>query len=218
MKVCVIVGMGPGLSLGVAKRFGREGFAIAMLARRAQVLAQQKAALSAASITAEGFAADAGDAVSLAAALDRVAAEMGPIDVLVYNAAAVRYKPLSELTVDELIADFRVNVAGALAAAQKVIPSMRARGAGTVLFTGGGFALAPVPAMAALGIGKAGIRNLAMSLHAEHKDAGVHVGTVTICGLVKPGTVFDPDRIADQFWRLHAQEPGRFEAEIQYRG
>lgn len=217
-KVCAIVGMGPGVSLAIGTRFGREGFSIAMLARRAGALAAHQAALAVAGIAAKAFVADAADATALTGALDRVAAEMGPIDVLVYNAAAARHKPLAELSAEELIADFRVNVAGALAAAQKVIPAMRARNAGTVLFTGGGFALAPMPALAALGVGKAGIRSLAQSLHAEHKDAGVHVGTVTICGMVKPGTPFDPDRIAEAFWTMHAQKPGAFEAEIQFRG
>jgi hypothetical protein len=75
-----------------------------------------------------------------------------------------------------------------------------------------------MPAMASLGVGKAGIRNLAFSLFAELKDSGIHAATVTICGLVKPGTAFDPDKIAESYWALHAQPPGAFEREIQIRG
>jgi NAD(P)-dependent dehydrogenase (short-subunit alcohol dehydrogenase family) len=71
--------------------------------------------------------------------------------------------------------------------------------------------------MASLGAGKAALRNLAFSLHADLAPAGIHAGTVTICGTVKPGTAFDPDRIADSFWALHAQPAGSFEREVMVK-
>lgn len=72
--------------------------------------------------------------------------------------------------------------------------------------------------MASLGVGKAGIRNLAFSLFAELKDAGIHAATVTIGGLVKPGTAFDPDQIAEAYWTLHVQPKGSFERELVLQG
>jgi short-subunit dehydrogenase len=95
---------------------------------------------------------------------------------------------------------------------------MQRKGAGTILFTGGGFAFEPLPALASLGVGKAGIRNLAFSLHAQLKDSGVHVATVTICGPVKEGTAFDPERIAQAYWDLHQQPRGSFEREALFKG
>jgi NAD(P)-dependent dehydrogenase (short-subunit alcohol dehydrogenase family) len=115
------------------------------------------------------------------------------------------------------MADLQVSVGGALAAVQAVLPAMRARGRGTLLLTGGGFAFEPMPPMASLGAGKAALRNLAFSLHADLAPAGIHAGTVTICGTVKPGTAFDPDRIADSFWALHAQPAGSFEREVMVK-
>lgn len=218
MSVIAIVGMGPGVSAAVARRFGREGFQVAALARRADMLQAQVDALAGAGVAARGYAADAADGASLAAALAQAEAELGAIDVLVYNAAGVRYKPLAALTADELAADLRVSVCGALTATQAVLPGMRARGRGTLLFTGGGFAFEPMAAMASLGAGKAALRNLAFSLFADLKDSGLHAATVTICGLVKPGTPFDPDRIADSYWSLHAQPAGAFEREALFKG
>jgi hypothetical protein len=75
-----------------------------------------------------------------------------------------------------------------------------------------------LPVMASLGVGKAAIRNLAMSLYADLKDSGIHAAIVTICGSVAPESVFDPDRIAQAYWQLHAQPAGAFEREIQFRG
>ena len=214
MPVIAIVGMGPGVSAAVARRFSREGFKVAAIARRADALKAQTDALPG----AQGYVADADDPASLAAALARVAADHGAPSVLVYNAAAMRYKPLAQLSAEELNADLRISIGGALAAAQAVLPAMREKGAGTLLFTGGGFAFEPMPEMASLGVGKAGIRNLTFSLFAELKEAGIHAATVTIGGLVKPGTAFDPDQIAEAYWTLHAQPQGSFERELILKG
>ena len=217
MPQLFLVGMGPGVSAAVARRFGREGFRVVAIARRADALNAQVQALRADSVDAHAQVGDASDATALAAALGQAAATHGAADTLVYNAAGVRFKPLAELTAAELMADLQVSVGGALAAAQAVLPAMRARGGGTLLFTGGGFAFEPMPAMASLGAGKAALRNLAFSLHAELAPAGIHAGTVTICGMVKHGTAFDPDRIAESFWALHAQPAGAFEREVMFK-
>lgn len=217
-KLLTLVGMGPGVSAAVARRFGREGFKVAAMARRADALKQQTDALATAGIIAQGYAADASDPASLAAAFARITAEHGSTGVLVYNAAGVRYKPLAQLSPEELNADLRISIGGALAAAQAVLPAMREQANGTLLFTGGGFAFEPMAAMASLGVGKAGIRNLAFSLFADLKDSGIHAATVTIGGLVKPGTPFDPDKIAEAYWTLHAQPKGSFEREIVFNG
>jgi NADP-dependent 3-hydroxy acid dehydrogenase YdfG len=210
--------MGPGVSAAVARRFGREGFTVAALARRADTLQKEVDALGAAGVTANAYAADAADPAALTAALERAATAHGGIDVLVYNAAAARYKPLDQLGAEELAADLRVSVVGALAAAQAVLPSMRTRGSGTLLVPGGGVAFEPAPALASLGAGKAALRNLAFSLNAALGEQGIHAATVTIGGIVKPGTPFDPDRIAEAYWTLHAQPRTGWEREIVFRG
>lgn len=217
-KVVAVIGMGPGVSLAVARKFAREGYSVAAVARRADALKEQVDALAGGGATARGYAADSGDPASIAAALSRVATDMGDPDVLVYNAAGVRFKPLAELSAEEFNADLRVSVGGALSASQAVLPAMRKKGQGSLLFTGGGFAFEPMPALASLGVGKAGIRNLAFSLFADLKDSGIHAATVTICGPVKEGTAFDPARIAEAYWTLHAQAPGAFEREIMFKG
>ena len=89
----------------------------------------------------------------------------------------------------------RVNVAAAFAATQTVMAGMRQRGHGTVLFTGGGLALDPTGWLDAssLAIGKAGLRSLALTLNTELAPSRVHVGTVTIAGMIRPGTAFAPE-------------------------
>lgn len=217
-KILVMVGAGPGLGQAVSKRFAREGYSVALVARRAEALAKLEAELKQAGAEARSFTADAGDPASLKDAFARIKQQLGAPEVLVYNAAALGKgaKP-SAVDPQRVMDDFKVNALGALVSAQQVIPDMRAAKRGTILFTGGGLALTPFPDYASLAIGKASIRNLTYSLAAELEPEGIHVATVTVCGFVKPGTHFDPDKIAEEYWRLHAQKPGQFEKEMTYR-
>ena len=215
--LCTIVGAGPGVSLAVARRFGREGFRIALIARRENALADYQVELATAGVESFGFAADAGDARSLRGAFERIANQLGPTAVLVYNVAANAPGSPSTLDGERLVEAFRSNVVGALVASQQVIPQMQTTGSGTMLFTGGGLALSPWPQAAALAVGKAGLRNLVYSLAAELEPAGIHVATVTIAGMVQPGTEFDPERIAEVYWQLHAEPRGQWQREIIFR-
>ena len=215
-NLCVIVGAGSGVSLSVAKRFAREGFELALVARRAEALAEQTAALATSGAWASSYVADAGDPTLLRQAFDRIKTEIGQPAVLIYNAAAIRQGAPSTINPAELEADFRVNVSGALIAAQQVIPAMKAAGQGTILLTGGGLALKPFARYTSLAIGKAGMRILALCLAQELAPANIHAATVTIAGFVKPGTHFDPDLIAESFWTLHSQPKAQWQAEVVY--
>lgn len=215
--LCTIVGAGPSLGMAVARRFAREGFRIALLARRRGALDEYVAQLSDRGTQAYGYVADAADLDSLSQAFEQLHGQLGQVDVLVYNAGIARAIQPAELDVETLVDDFRVNVAGALASAQQVIPYMRERHRGTIIFTGGGMALHPYAQYASLAIGKAGLRCLAFTLGEELEAEGVHVATVTIAGPVQPGTRFDPDRIADCYWALHGQDPVRWQREVIYQ-
>ena len=215
--LCLIVGFGPGNGLALAKAFGREGFQLALLSRDPRKHAALTASLGKENFTTKAFAADAGDQSSLALAMAQAENELGKTGVLIYNAIAPTFLKPTQLTPDQLVADFRVNVAGALTATLAVLPGMKASGCGTILFTGGGWALQPWDGAASPSIGKAGIRSLAYTLAQELSGTGIHVGTVTIAGQVQPGTHFDPDKIAEAYLKLHRQPPGKFETEVIYQ-
>ena len=51
---------------------------------------------------------------------------------------------------------------------------------------------------------------LAAVLHEQLAEDGVHVASVTVVGVIAPGTVLDPDRLADAYWELHAQPRGEW--------
>lgn len=212
-KLIVVVGAGPGVGNHVAKKFGVNNFRVVLVSRNQDTLDQYVKELSSEGIEAYAVAADAASPVSLTKAFDRIKKTYGSTDVLVYNAAILKGGKPTSLTAESLISHYQVDVAGALHSALQVIPDQVKQQAGTILFTGGGLAMYPSAEYAALGIGKAAMRNLAFSLAEELKPQGIFVGTVTIAGAVAPGTHFAPELIADKYWELYEK---REEREIVY--
>lgn len=214
-KLFVIVGMGEGVGLAVSRRFAREGFAIAMIARNEVKLKDFKDTLRAEGYEAEYFIADAVSEESLRAAIVSLQKQLGDPEVLVYNAAIPKMENVLNETVESLTNDFKVNVAGALVATKEVLPAMKAQGKGTILFTGGGFSMYPSPDFASLSIGKAGIRSLAKMLAEALKSDGIRVGTVTICGTVSSvDPKYNPQSIAENYWTFYAAKES--DSEIVY--
>lgn len=214
-KLFTIVGMGDGMGLAITRRFAREGFAIAMIARNPDKLQAFKTTLQAEGYEAHAFVADAGEEAALQSAFAAIQTQLGDSDVLVYNAATPKMASILNETTDTLAIDFKINVAGALTATKAVLPAMQTKGQGTIIFTGGGFALYPSPDFGSLSLGKAGIRSLAKMLAEALKADGIRVSTITICGIVNPeDDKYNPDQIAEAYWKFHSNPAS--ESEVVY--
>ncbi|HJV23682.1 MAG TPA: SDR family NAD(P)-dependent oxidoreductase [Holophagaceae bacterium] len=204
--VLALVGMGPGLGRSLARKWGREGYRLALIGHDSTALGTSVEALRDEGFEARGYAAHAGDRVGLEAAFRELGTELGDPETLIFNASVSHEAPPSELGIGHLESDLRANVTGLLLAIQAVLPSMKAAGRGSLLLTGGGSALKPSATAASLGVGKAAQRSLFLSLAKELEGSALRVGTLTICGFVQPGTPFDPEDLARQMWELHTQD------------
>jgi short-subunit dehydrogenase len=205
-KNIVIVGMGPGLSQAVARRFGREGYQVGMIARSLDKLQELKHALEADGVVAYGSVADASDSHALVKALDVLKASLGSIDALHYNAVDMRMVHILEDDPEALVNGFRTSVVNALVAV-KHLRSELAASKGSVLITGGGSANFPQPEMGTISLGKAGVRNLAFQLNKALKSDGIYVGTLTVSGWIHPdSTTHSPDLLAGKFWQLFTEK------------
>ncbi len=213
----LLVGTGPGIGMSLARRFGREGFEIIMVARSAEKLAGFQKELAAEGIASHSCPADLTDLAGLQSILEKTVAEHGPVDLLHYNASNWRPALIADIGIAGFMDDFKTSVAGVLVAVQAVLPGMKERRGGTIFFTGGGSAFTHTPKLAALGLGKAAMRHFAFSLAEEAKGLGIRVGTVTVCGAVQPGTRFDPSLIADEFWRLFNESEAGFQTEVVWK-
>jgi NAD(P)-dependent dehydrogenase (short-subunit alcohol dehydrogenase family) len=186
-----------------------------MLARRRSALTELEQELSGLGVEASGFECDASSPTSIRAALEAVTAKLGAPEVLIYNASLFREGLPSQVPPETVAADLMIDAVGAVASAQSVLPAMRAAGRGTILITGSGVALEPWAPAFTLGIGKAAVRSFALSLAEEVGPYGVHAATVTIDGVITPGTALDPERIAEAFWAVHTQPQGSWSREVK---
>jgi len=212
MTTLVIVGAGPGLGLAVARRFGREGFAVALIARDATKLDRLAAGLRDDGVTAAGYVADARDRAALTAALDRAAAELGPVEVLQYSPVPARefMKPTLETTADDLVGPLEMSVLGPAAAVRQVLPGMRELGRGTVLFPNGGSAVRPRDAVTGTSVAFAAESAYARLLHDVLRPEGIHVAQLIIpLGIGGGEPDHEPDALAQRLWELHV-ERGEF--------
>ena len=216
MPGAIVIGAGPGIGLSVAKRFANEGLHVGVVARSQGTIDAALSALASSGVETHGVTADAADEEALRAALDELVDRLGVPDALVYNAALIRGDAIGELSVAGHLEAWAVNVVGAITAAAHLLPRMAEAGKGTYIITGG--MREPVPEVTSLSLGKAGVRALTRLLDKQFGPLGVHVATVTVGGIVEPGTAFDPDDIADHYRRLYAQSAEEWEREVVYDG
>lgn len=219
-RVCVVAGVGPGVGLAVARRFGKGGFRLALIARDLGKLSGYVDALRSEGFEATAFPVDLADQEAIRATIGRIEFELGSVRVLVYNAASWIEHSAMSIPAADFAQQLAVSVTGALVSAQSVFPAMKSAGEGTILFTGGGLALKPEygHGVAALTAGKSALRGLTYAMANELAADKVHLATVTIAGVVTPGTAFDPDQIAEAYWDLYSEPIGRWSVEKVFSG
>lgn len=212
----IVCGHGVGISDAVARRFGKEGYAVALVARNAERVGAAADALVKEGITARAFPADLGQLDAVRAMIRDVRSTLGPVAVVHWNAFAFGAGDLTKDAVEALDTVLHVSVHGLIAATQEALADLEAQ-KGSVLVTGGGFGFfdpkidgfaVQVGAMG-LAIGKAAQHKTAGLLHAALAPRGVYVGEVVVVGSVK-GTMFDRGQatleastVAQRFWELH---------------
>jgi short-subunit dehydrogenase len=196
----MVLGAGPGIGMETAQRFAREGFDLVLASREPGKLENQLDALSASGITVTTEAVDALNGDAVAALVARYADRL---DVLLYNAATLRFGPtIDQVAPETLDQDIQVGLSSALRAIQAALPGLTAKGSGTILLTGGGLADHPNPMAVTLSVAKAGLRAAGKALFEPLKAQGVHIATITIMASVAPGSEH-ARLIAERYWQIH---------------
>ena len=230
MPTIAIFGAGPGLGLAVARRFGREGFRAALVARDRAHLDTMTAELAAGGVEAAGVRADLADPAAALAAADAIEARFGPIDVLAYSPGGgpAMQTPASRIDVATVVPLLGNAVLVPVALAGRVLPGMLDRGDGALLFALGASAKYPMPHLAAAGLALAGLRNYVHTLHAELGPGGVYAGDLVIGALIEgtpahrsasawsggqPLAVVSPGDLADRYWDMYTKRD-RAEEEV----
>lgn len=215
--VCVVAGIGPGIGLAVARRFGKDGFSIAMIGRQEEKLAAYSNELTSEGMDVRGFVADLSDDKSINNAFDHIKSWNSNLEVLIYNAADMTRDNAATISAASMMQSMQLTLGGAITSIGAVLPSMQDRGTGTILATSGGLAFDPYPQWTALGAGKAALHNYIGSLHKAVAPTGIKAAVVAVCGIVEPDGPFDPDRIAEHYWALHQSPIPGWQHETAYR-
>lgn len=215
-KVLVVVGAGPGVGAAVARRFGREGYDVALVARDPDRLDALGTALRDEGVTAEWTPADIADGQALTAAIRRFGERRGHIDVLHFNPSVYRAEDPLALTPDELLEDLRVGTAALLTAVQAAAPFMPPGARITV--TGSMAADRPSAQAASLGVQKAAIRNLVLSIDNTLAPNGVRAMSLTVNGTLAADTAFSPERVADALCSCAATPDEDWRPEVAFDG
>jgi NADP-dependent 3-hydroxy acid dehydrogenase YdfG len=206
MTTIAIVGAGAGLGIATARRFGREGFSVALISRTQANVDALAAELEAEGVTARGYAANVRDPRALRAALDSAAADLGPIEVLQYSPVPARefMKPVLETTADDLVGPVEQSVYGPVTAVQHVLPGMRALGRGTILLINGGSAVTPNGNVTGTSVAFAGESAYGQMLHDALAPEGIHVAQLIIPRGIGGGEPdHEPDALVDRIFSLH---------------
>jgi NAD(P)-dependent dehydrogenase (short-subunit alcohol dehydrogenase family) len=185
--VCLVVGAGDGLGAAIARAFAAEGLTV-VATRRERSLAQVEAlaeSIRGAGGRAHGFGIDARDEAAMAALVDRIEADIGPLEVVCFNIGANVRFGVVETTARVYSKVWEMAAFAGFLAGREAARVMAPRGRGTVIFTGATAALRGRDGFSAFAGAKHALRALAQSMARELGPKGVHVAHVIIDGMVE---------------------------------
>jgi len=224
-RVAVVAGAGPGNGTALAERFAAAGYRVALLAREQRHVDEIAGRIDG----SRGYACDVGDPASVASCFKSIETELGTVDALLYNAGSGVFADVEGITPAQFEQSWRVNAYGALLCSRAVIPAMRARGAGSIVFIGATASRRGGKNTAAFAPAKAAQRSLAESMARSLWPAGIHVALVIIDGVVdlertrkampdKPDDFFvDSAGVAEIAWQLTRQSRRAWSFEVEAR-
>jgi NAD(P)-dependent dehydrogenase (short-subunit alcohol dehydrogenase family) len=228
--VALVVGAGDATGSAIARRFARTACLTRRNADKLQPLVER--------IVAEGgravaCAADARREEEVAALFERVEAEHGPVEVLVFNIGANAPAGILEETPRKYFKVWEMACFAGFLTAQAAARRMLPRGRGTILFTGATASLRGGSGFAAFAGAKHALRALAQSMARELGPQGIHVAHVVVDGAIDTefirerfpdryalkdqGGILDPEHIAENYWHLHAQPRDAWTFELDLR-
>ena len=232
--VCLVIGAGDGLGGAIAKAFAAHGHPV-VVTRRARHLDQLEALARDIGPHAHAFGVDARSEEETAGLFDRIEAEIGPLEVVVFNIGAnVRFN-IRDTTARVFTKVWEMACFAGFLAGREAARVMGPRARGSILFTGATASMRGREGFAAFAAAKAGLRMLAQSLARELGPEGIHVAHVVCDGaidgvftrsrvdeaevaqLLADDLILKPEDIAQSFVWLHNQPRSAWSHEVDLR-
>ncbi len=232
---CLVVGVGEGVGGAIAKAFAAEGYAVCMTrrARNLDQLDSLAAEIRAAGGTAHAFGVDAREEGEVIALFDKIEAEVGPLEVVVFNIGANVRFGIVETTSRVFTKVWEMACFAGFLAGREAARVMVPRGRGSILFTGATASIRGRDGFAAFAAAKAGLRAVAQSMSRELGPKGIHVAHVVVDGaidgnftranrtdvegLLAADAILKPEEIAANYVWLHNQQRSAWTHEVDLR-
>ena len=231
--VCCVIGAGDATGSAVARRFAKEGYTICVARRTEAALKPLVDQITAQGGRALAFGLDARREDEVVNFFQHIEANIGPIEVLVFNVGGNVRFPVLETTAQKYFKVWEMCALAGFLAGREAARAMLPRGRGTILFTGATASVRGSNGFAAFAGGKAALRALAQSMAREFGPQGLHVAHVIIDGLIDtafartnfaqrvdelgPDGILNPDHIAEAYWWLHSQPRDAWTFELDLR-
>ncbi|MEV6902668.1 SDR family oxidoreductase [Amycolatopsis sp. NPDC051372] len=207
-RIALVTGGSRGVGRAIATRLAADGAAVAVNYRRDAGAAEEVVAgIVAEGGTAVAYRASVDDEAAVAAMVQRIRADLGPVDLLVSNAGtASRGTPIADTDEQEYLRLLRVHTLGPLALIRALLPGMRAAARSDVIVVSSAIVDTTPAGGAAYTMAKAAMEAAARTLAYEERPHGVRVN------IVAPGLV-----VTDMGERLAAASGARAIADLDAR-
>lgn len=184
MPVTLITGASSGIGRSLARRIANEGHAVAVVARRKDLLDSLVLEIEQSGGKALAITCDVTDKESVFAAVDTVESRLGPVARLVANAGGGEPTSVDAFSAAHIDRIFALNVMGTAVCIEAVLPGMLAREAGHIVVMGSLAAYRGLPGAAAYSAAKAALANMMESLRIDLRPRGIQV-TLLLPGFVR---------------------------------
>lgn len=238
-KAALIIGAGDATGGAIARRFAKEGYVACVTRRSLDKLQPLVAQIEAEGGQARAFASDARKEEEVVALVEQIEAEVGPIEVMVFNIGANVPESILTETARKYFKVWEMACFGGFLNAREVARRMVARPMpanghrGTLLFTGATASLRGGANFAAFSGAKMALRALAQSMARELGPQGIHVAHVVVDGAIDTefirsnfperyalkaqDGILNPEHIADSYAMLHRQPRDAWTHELDLR-
>ena len=232
-SVCCVIGAGDATGSALARRFAKEGYTVCAARRNEAALKPLIDEITQEGWHAIAFGLDARREDQVVSFFNRIEAEVGPIEVVVFNVGGNVRFPILETSAQKYFKVWEMCAMAGFLVGRAATRVMLTRGRGTLLFTGATASVRGAAGFAAFAGGKAALRALAQSMARELGPKGIHVAHVIIDGLIDtafarehfakrvadggPEGILNPEHIAEAYWWLHQQPRDAWTFELDLR-
>ena len=234
--ICLIIGAGDYIGAAIARRFAKGGFHVVMGRRRGDLFAPLSADIEAEGGSAQGFTWDARKEETATEMFAMVEAEIGPIEICIFNVGGNVRFPILDTTERVFRKVWEMCAYAAFLSGREAAKYMVERQKGSIFFTGATASVRGSARYAAFASGKFALRGLAQSMARELGPENIHVAHLVIDAGVDtafvrdrvrqagndpdtlpPDTLMNPDSIAEAYWTLHHQTRDGWTHELDIR-